>query len=311
MTQISQFVRRAVQTGADKIATVCGDRQRTWREFDDRIRRLAGAMHGLGCKPGDRVGILSLNSDRYLESLFGLSLGGFVFVPINTRLAPPEIVFWLADSGCSALFVDDAFVPVLPNVLPGAPEVRHVVYIGESTCPPELADYEALLAAAMPFANSIGSDNDLAGIFYTGGTTGRSKGVMLSHNNIMSNALNIFPSTLANEDTRYVHAAPMFHLADNAMTYLVTGFRGTHYFMPRYEPLTLMRVIEQYRITLLLIVPTMINMLVNHPDVAKHDLSSMERLLFGASPMPEAVIRRAAEVMPGVQFCHLYGQSES
>ena len=139
MTQISQFVRRAVQTGADKLATVCGDRQRTWREFDDRIRRLAGAMHGLGFKPGDRVGILSLNSDRYLECLFGLSLGGFVFVPINTRLAPPEIVFWLADSGCSALFVDDAFVPVLPKVLPETPDVKHVVYIGEGAAPPELA----------------------------------------------------------------------------------------------------------------------------------------------------------------------------
>ena len=124
MTQISQFVRRAVQTGAGKIATVCGDRQRTWREFDERIRRLAGAMHGLGLKPATGSAILSLNSDRYLESLFGLSLGGFVFVPINTRLAPPEIVFWLADSGCSALFVDDAFVPVLPKVLPETPDVE-------------------------------------------------------------------------------------------------------------------------------------------------------------------------------------------
>jgi long-chain acyl-CoA synthetase len=311
MTQISQFVRRAVQTGANKLATVCGDRRRTWREFDDRIRRLAGAMHGSGFRPGDRIGILSLNSDRYLESLFGLSLGGFAFVPINTRLAPPEIVFWLADSGCSALFVDDAFVPLLPKVLSGTPEVKRVVYIGEGATPPGLTDYETLLASAQPFKDSIGADHDMAGIFYTGGTTGRSKGVMLSHNNIMSNALNIFPSTLANEDTRYVHAAPMFHLADNAMTYLVTGFCGTHYFLPRYEPVALMQAIEQYRITLLLIVPTMINMLVNHPDVAKHDLSSVERLLFGASPMPEAVIRRAAEVMPGVQFCHLYGQSES
>jgi long-chain acyl-CoA synthetase len=311
MTQISQFVRRAVQTGAGKLATVCGERQRTWREFDDRIKRLAAAMHGLGFRPGDRIGILALNCDRYLECLFGLSLGGFVFVPINTRLAPPEIVFWLADSGCAALFTDGAFVPVLPKVLPDAPDVRLVVYIGEGTTPPELADYEKLLGTAHPFAGSIGADNDLAGIFYTGGTTGRSKGVMLSHNNIMSNALNIFPSTQADEDTRYAHAAPMFHLADNAMTYLVTGFRGTHYFLPRYEPVALMKLIEQYKITLLLIVPTMINMLVNHPDVGNHDLSSMERLLFGASPMPEAVLRRAAEVMPDVKFCHLYGQSES
>jgi len=311
MTQISQFVRRAVQTGGDKFATVCGDRRRTWREFDDRIKRLASAMHGLGLKAGDRVGILSLNSDRYLECLFGLSLGGFVFVPINTRLAPPEIVFWLADSGCSALCVDEAFAPVLAKVLPETAEVKQVICIGEGATPADFGDYEKLLGGASLFADSIGADNDLAGIFYTGGTTGRSKGVMLSHNNIMSNALNIYPSTQANEDTRYVHAAPMFHLADNAMTYLVTGFRGTHYFLPRYEPLALMKLVQEYRITLLLIVPTMINMLVNHPEVENHDLSSVERLLFGASPMPEAVLRRAAEVMPGVKFCHLYGQSES
>ncbi len=311
MTQISQFVRRAVQTGAGKVATVCGDRQRTWREFDDRIKRLAGAMHGLGFKAGDRVGILSLNSDRYLESLFALSLGGFVFVPINTRLAPPEIVFWLADSGCSALFVDDAFVPVLPKVLPDAPEVRRVVYIGEGATPPGLVDYEKLLISAEPFEGSIGAGDDLAGIFYTGGTTGRSKGVMLSHNNIMSNALNIYPGTQADEDSRYLHAAPMFHLADNAMTFLVTGFCGEHYFLPRFEPLALIKMVAKHRITLLLIVPTMINMMVHHTDVAKYDLSSVERLLFGASPMPEAVLRRATEVMPDTKFVQAYGQSEA
>jgi acyl-CoA synthetase (AMP-forming)/AMP-acid ligase II len=311
MTQISQFVRRAVQTGAGKVATVCGDRRRTWTEFDDRIRRLAWAMHGLGLKPGDRIGILSLNSDRYFESLFGLSHGGFVFVPINTRLAPPEIVFWLADSGCSALFVDDAFVPVLPKVLPDTPEVKHVVYLGEGATRPDLLDYERLLATADPFAESIGAGDDLAGIFYTGGTTGRSKGVMLSHNNIMSNALNLHPGTQANEDSRYVHAAPMFHLADNAMTFVVTGFCGMHFFLPRFEPAALMKLIAEHRITLLLIVPTMINMMVHHPDVAKYDLCSVERLLFGASPMPEAVLRRATEVMPGTKFVQAYGQSEA
>jgi long-chain acyl-CoA synthetase len=311
MTQISQFVRHAVQMGAHKIATVCGDRWRTWGEFAERTRRLAGALHALGLKAGDRVGILSLNSDRYLESLFGLSHGGFVFVPINTRLAPPEIVFWLNDSGCTALFVDETFAPVLSRILPETPGVRHVVHIGEGGVPDGLLDYETLLASAEPLAESIGSDNDLAGIFYTGGTTGRSKGVMLSHNNIMSNALNIYPSTLATEDTRYVHAAPMFHLADNAMTYLVTGFRGTHFFIPRFEPHELLKVIARHKITLMLIVPTMINMLVNHEYVTSYDLSSVERLLFGASPMPEAVLKRAREVMPGVSFHHLYGQSES
>ena len=311
MTQISQFVRRAVQTGANKLATVNGDRQRTWREFDGRMRRLAGAMHKLGFKPGERVGILSLNSDRYFESLFGLSHGGFVFVPINTRLAPPEIVFWLADSECAALFVDEAFVPVLPKVLPETPTVRTVVYIGEGAPPSGLASYEDLLAAAAPLAESIGGGADLAGIFYTGGTTGRSKGVMLSHNNIWANALNIHPATAANEDSRYIHAAPMFHLADNAMTFVATGYCGTHYFMPRYDPVVLMKTIAEHRITVILIVPTMINMMVNHPDAPKYDLSSLRRLLFGASPMPEAVLRKAVSLMPSVEFVHLYGQSEA
>ena len=311
MTQIAQFVRRAVQIGPDRPATVYGERHRTWREFDGRIRRLAGAMHGLGFRPGDRIGILSLNSDRYLECLFGLSLGGFVFVPINTRLAPPEIVFWLADSGCAALMTDEAFVPVLPRVLPETPEVKRVIYIGEGAAPPGLMDYEALIAAARPMREAIGGDNDLAGIFYTGGTTGRSKGVMLSHNNIMANALNFQPATQIDGATRYGHIAPMFHLADNAMTFLVTGNGGMHYFLPRFEPAATLRLVETCRITHLLIVPTMVNMMVNHPDVLKHDLSSVERLLFGASPMPDAVMRRAAEIMPGTKLVHVYGQSEA
>jgi len=311
MTQISQFVRRAVQTSPNKLATLCEGRRRTWRDFDDRVKRLAGALHALGFKPGERIAILSLNSDRYLETLFGLSHGGFVFVPVNTRLAPPEIVFWLTDSGCSALFIDDAFLPVLAQVLPETPEIRRVIYAGETTAPATTLDYETLLRDAAPWPQSIGSGKDLAGIFYTGGTTGRSKGVMLSHDNIMANALNIHPGTRANEDSRYVHAAPMFHAADNAMTFVVTGYGGSHYFMPRFDPVRLMQIIAEYRINVMLIVPTMVNMMVHHPDVAKYDLSSVERLLFGASPMPESVIRRATEVMPATEFVQAYGQTEA
>jgi long-chain acyl-CoA synthetase len=311
MTQISQFVRRAVQTGPNTCATMFGDRKQTWREFEEKIKRVAGAMRGLGLQTGDRIGILALNSDRYLECLFGLSLGGFVFVPINTRLAPPEIAFWLADSGCAALFVDDTFVPVLPKVLPDTPNLRRVIHMGEAPAQGDLLAYAALLAAAQPFAGSIGEGDDLAGIFYTGGTTGRSKGVMLSHNNIMANALNTFPGAQTDEETRYVHAAPMFHLADNAMTFLVTGFCGTHYFLPRYDPISLMKLIVEHEISHLLIVPTMINMLVSHPEVASHDLSCVQRLIFGASPMPEAVLRRAVAVMPKTKFIQAYGQSEA
>ena len=150
MSQITQFLRRAVQIAGRGIATICGERQQDWTTFANRAARLAGGLAGLGFKPGDRIGILALNCDRYLESFFGLAWGGFVFVPINTRLAPPEIVFWLSDSGCSGLLVDDAFVSVLPKVLPGTPDMRHVVYIGDGPTPDGQLSYEALIAGAEP-----------------------------------------------------------------------------------------------------------------------------------------------------------------
>jgi len=311
MPQVTSFVRRAAQINGNGVATVCGDRTQTWRAFEARVARLAGAMTGLGFKPGDRVGILSLNCDRYLESFFGLAWAGIVFVPINTRLAPPEIVFWLSDSGCTGLLVDDAFVPVLPKVLPETPDIRHIVHIGEGPTPEGQLSYEALIAAAEPVPDAGRKDNDMAGIFYTGGTTGRSKGVMLSHTNFMANAQNMYPATPFGADTCYIHAAPMFHLADGAMTFLVTGCGGRHVFLPRFDPAAFMQLVEAQRVTTALIVPTMVNMLVHHPDIGKYDLSCFRWLIYGASPMPDAVIRRAMEVMPQTRFTQAYGQSEA
>jgi len=311
MTQITQFLRRAVQTNGKDVATVCGERTQSWHQFADRVARLAGALQELGYRPGDRIGILALNADRYLEAFFGLATAGVIFVPINTRLAPPEMVFWLADSGCTGLLIDDAFVPVLPAIAAGVPGLRHVVHIGDAPTPAGLLAYETLVSSAAPAADVGRGGSEIAGIFYTGGTTGRSKGVMLSHDNIVGNALNMLREVAVDTDAHYVHAAPMFHLADGAMTFLITAFGGTHCFLPRFDPLALMKLIAAQGVTHALLVPTMINMLVNHPDVARHDLSSLQYLLYGASPMPEAVIRRALEVLPKANFIQAYGQSEA
>src|SRR4051794_23899824 len=148
MPQITQFLRRAVQTNRHGTATVCGDRRQDWNAFASRAARLAGALAGLGFRPGDRIGILALNSDRYLECFFGLAWGGFIFVPINTRLAPPEVVYWLTDSGCSGLMLDDAFQGMLLEVRPYTPAIRHVIHIGDATTPSGQLGYEALVAAA-------------------------------------------------------------------------------------------------------------------------------------------------------------------
>ncbi len=311
MAQISEFVRRAVQINPSRPATVFGDRTRSWREFEDRSRRLAGALHAHGFKAGDRIGILALNNDRFLECLFGLSHGGFVLVPINTRLAPPEMALWLVDSECAALFVDDAFLPILPNVLPTTPSIRQTIHLGECETPCGMLSHDRLIGDAEPLTAPIGSGDDLVGLFYTGGTTGRSKGVMLSHDNILANALATYPGALVDDETRYIHAAPMFHVADNAMTFMVTGFGGTHYFLQRFDPAAMIRAIAEHRITHSLLVPTMVNMVVNHPDVERFDLSSFRSLVYGGSPMPEALIERSLQVLPSARLTQLYGQSEA
>jgi long-chain acyl-CoA synthetase len=311
MPQITQFLRRALQVNRGGIATIFQDRTQDWATFAARTARLAGALQALGYQPGDRIGILALNCDRYLECFFGLAWGGFVFVPINTRLALPEIVFWLSDSGCTGLLIDDTFAPMLPDLLPQVPDLRHIINIGDPPPPEGQVSYEALIAGAQPVADAGRRGQGLAGIFYTGGTTGRSKGVMLSHANILENAHNIQPATPVNSDTRYIHAAPMFHLADGAMTFLVTAFGGSHTFLPRFDPGAFLRMVEQHGVTTALIVPTMINMVVHHPEVTQRDLSSLGACLYGASPMPEAVIKRAMAVMPHVRFTQAYGQSEA
>ena len=311
MVQITQMLRRAVQINANGPATICEGRARSWREFEARVMRLAGAMADLGYSPGDRIGILALNSDRYLEYFFAMAWGGFVFVPINTRLSTPEIVFWLTDSGCAGLFVDDAFLAVLQQARGRTPDVRHIVHVGSGAAQPGLIAYEDLIAKGATIADAGEGRDAMAGIFYTGGTTGRSKGVMLSHANIVANAINGAQDFRFSQETVWLHAGPMFHLADGAATFLVTGVGGKHVFIPRFEPAAFLAAIDRERVTDTLCVPTMLNMVVHHPDVARYDTTTLGTILYGASPMPEAVIRRAFEVMPHTKFVQAYGQSEA
>ena len=226
MPQVTQMLRRAVQLNGRGLASDCAGRRRTWIEVRDRVARLAGALSALGFKPGDRIAILALNSDRYLEYYFACAWGGFLFVPINTRLAPPEIAFWLQDSGSTGLFIDDAFLPALPAFRTAVPDLLHVIFCGEAATPEGMHSYEALIAAGPAIADVGARGDDIAGLFYTGGTTGRSKGVMLSHANLVVNAVNTLTMTHFDTNSVTLHAAPMFHIADATVTFFCTMTGG-------------------------------------------------------------------------------------
>ena len=309
--RISSAIQRAVQINGPKLATDYLDRQRTWSEFGERIARLAGALVKLGVEPGQRIAMLSLNSDRYLEYLFGVPWAGTTFVPINTRLAPPEIVHWLSDSGSSILFIDDAFLAVWPVIKDQLPSILAVVYVGENETPKGMLSYETLLADAEPIEPRDQGGDEMAGLFYTGGTTGRSKGVMLSHGNLLINPLQFGPEAGFNVRSIYLHAAPMFHIANGVATFGIASMAGSNIIITAFEPTAVLRAIEDKRVNQALLVPTMVNMVVNHPDIGKYDLSSLKRVLYGAAPMPEAVIAKAAQEIPGTLFQQGYGQTEA
>ncbi len=308
--RISQLLERAAQTKGDEVATICADRTRSYSEFKTRVQKFAGALRSLGISDGQRVAILAQNSDRYLEFYYAVPWAGGVFVPVNTRLAVPEFAYWLNDSGSEILLVDDAFVPAVAELRNLVSSLKTVIYIGDGEAPAGLEEYEKLLSEANAVEDAGRHGDDLAGLFYTGGTTGVSKGVMLSHNNLVMNTLNSMPAYGFTEYSAWLHAAPMFHIADGAAVFAAVMGLSRHVFIPGFTPELTLQAVQNHQITETLLVPTMVNMLVNHPKVREFDLTSLKNIVYGASPMPEAVIVKALEELPGCGFTHAYGQTE-
>ena len=308
---LTQALHRAVQQHPERTAVRFGDRSRTFREFADRVARLAGGLQSLGIKAGDRVAMLSLNSDRYLEYQMAVPWAGGVLNPCNTRWSAAEIVYSLDDSGSTLLLVDENFRPMIEGLRRDAKTLREVIYCGDAQAPEGTHDYEALIAASAPVPDAGRRGDDLAGIFYTGGTTGFPKGVMLSHTNLCSSGLAMRADGLATPNGTYLHAAPMFHLADMgvAMPHWIEG--NSHSIVPGFNPEGVLDIMARDRVTHVLLVPTMIQMMVDHPAMKQpRDLSALHTIAYGASPMSEAVIERAMAALPGVGFMQAYGMTE-
>lgn len=306
---ITQGLRRALQVNPNGLAVVCGERRSSWREVGTHVARLAAAIRSLGAKDGDRVAILSLNSDRYLELYLAVGWAGAVIVPLNIRWSPIENEDALRDCRATILFVDKAFAAVgtaLANAIPGL----KLVYADEGETPAGMENYETLIARSEPIPDAMRTRDDLAGIFYTGGTTGRSKGVMLSHGNLMANALNALGEGLWPGTSIYLHAAPMFHLANGAAMYSVLLSGGSNVVIQGFTPDGVAAAVQKERITDVLLVPTMIQMFVDHPTLGSYDLSSLKRISYGASVISDAVMMRAMKALPHVEFTQAYGMTE-
>ena len=252
------------------------------------------------------------NCHRYFELYYACARMGAVIVPLNIRLARPEIVFILNDSEFKALIVDKTFAPYATG-RDTTPFVGTVIYSGDET-PANMLNYEDVVSKGSHMQESVDQemeDDDLAfRLYYTGGTTGRAKGVMLSHKNIVSNAMNAIIAAGYTSRDVYLHTAPMFHLADAGSTFALTMVGARHVFNPMFNPVQVLQTFQDEKITAVLLVPTMVNAVLNHPDVDKYDLSSIRRITYGASPMPIELLKQGLQKW-GQIFGQGYGMTET
>ncbi|MFE0328805.1 o-succinylbenzoate--CoA ligase [Streptomyces sp. NPDC058960] len=293
--------RRARKT-PHRTALIHGDRSVTYAELYERTTRLAHALRARGVRRGDRIAYLGPNHPAYLETLFAAGTLGAVFVPLNIRLAGPEIAYQLADSGAKALVYAPSSTALVAG-LPGSTDVRAYVEVG--------AEYEELLAAASdePIDQPVPLD-DTCIIMYTSGTTGRPKGAMLTHGNLVWNAFNVLVDHDLIADERALVSAPLFHTAGlNMLTLPVLLKGGTCVLVESFDPEATFDLIERHRITFMFGVPTMFDQVARHPRWDRADLSSLRILTCGGSPVPTPLIAKYQE--RGLTFLQGYGMTEA
>ncbi|MET7608347.1 long-chain fatty acid--CoA ligase [Streptomyces avermitilis] len=293
--------RRARKTPG-RTALIHGDTTTTYAELYERTTRLAHALRASGVRRGDRIAYLGPNHPSYLETLFAAGTLGAVFVPLNTRLAGPEIAYQLADSGAEVL----VYSPSHAGLVAGLPEDTDV-----RACIDVATQYEGLVAGAddQPIDEPVSPD-DTCIIMYTSGTTGRPKGAMLTHGNITWNAINVLVDTDLMADERALVSAPLFHTAGLNMLALPVLLKGgACVLVEAFTPGSTFDLIEQHRITFMFGVPTMFDQVARHPRWPTADLSSLRILNCGGSPVPASLI--AAYLERGLTFLQGYGMTEA
>lgn len=305
---VNYCLNRAKQFHGNHLAINHETEKLTYGQLHEQVRRSAQKLATAGVRPGDRVAVLMLNSPAYFDLYFPIPLAGALIVPLNTRWHIAEIVQTLNDSGSESLFIDERFAPCARELRQALPQLKRIFFYASATCPEGLTDFASLQPGGFTFGEPL--EDDLVGLFYTSGTTGGPKGAMLSHRNLYSNAVHaLLPPAFLPAHCCFLHAAPMFHLADVGAILALTLTGATHSFLPAFDPEATLQAIERYRITNIILVPAMINMVVNHPAIDHYDLSSLERVAYGASPMPLPLLRLAKEKLR-CNFAQGYGMTE-
>jgi acyl-CoA synthetase (AMP-forming)/AMP-acid ligase II len=294
---------------ADRVSFIDGAYQGTFGQHIDRVGRVSSALRQLGIERGDRFAVMALNSHQFLELYHAAFLGAGVINPLNLRLAPKELAYILADSGTKVCFTDAFFAGVIDQVREEI-GIEHVVMIGDGDAPHDIS-YETLLEAMKPAIPDEPEEDDAVVLMYTGGTTGLPKGVLLDNRAELLNLYHVWMRWRFTDSDIYLHQVPMFHAASMGGTLGVPAEGGISVFVPLFDPGAVMTAIETHAVSFTVMVPTMVGMMLNHPEFAPERLASLRILTYGASPMPTALLERLLSMFPTLEVFQGYGMTES
>ena len=314
IVNIWMTLKKALDLYPEKIGVVDGERSYSYRQVGERVAGLARYFQKQKIQPEERISVLEVNSHAYLETYYAAAGIGAVLNPLNYRLAAREIAYILNDAGSRWLIAATRFADVVRGVLKEGAPLEGIVWIGDppdASFPLPCHGYEDAVSTDGRYFEPVSVDESrLAHLYYTSGTTGRPKGVMLTHKNVCSHALGTIAELKLVDTDVWGHIAPMFHLADAWATFAITWVGARHVMVPQFEAEAVMAIVERQKITLSNLIPTMLNLMIKHPRVGEYDFSSLRKILSGGAPIAPELVKSIMETL-GCDYIQTYGMTET
>ena len=284
----------AVRSHPKRPALISGDRRLTFCDLWERVQRIASLLVTVGFQTGDRVAVLLPNQGEYLEAVYACAWLGLIVVPLNTRLSVEEIDHILADAQPRGLIRHSSLPIPTEKVAWQVILDAHELHLGTDHVAGWVCDPNAVFA-----------------LLYTSGTTGKPKGVVLTHANILANVEHVGHWMPHGEGDVYLHAAPIFHIADFPLMFAAPAWGMCQVTLAKFSPQAFCETVQREGVTHTVLVPTMINLLTQFAELHTYDLTSLKVLGYGGSPMAPPLIHRARTALPGVELIQVYGLSET